>query len=68
MTPADSTHEHVYLRQRKCDRPVCRRCGRPYVAGSTQHVVTYYYPTCRCVVPNRKVLRRPWSPHPGGPP
>ena len=46
-----------YVRRRKKDRPLCCRCGTPYFAGSTQGSVVYYYPKCRCLVPNRKVYR-----------
>lgn len=51
-----------YQRLRPEDRPICRRCGRPYLAGSTLRVVTYYYPLCRCSAANRKVMRRPVAP------
>jgi hypothetical protein len=47
-----------YARRRPADRPRCPHCAAPYRAGSTLRAVTYYYPTCRCLVPNRKCLRR----------
>lgn len=57
--PGDTQGRVLYVRRRKEDRPRCGRCGTPYRAGSTHGPVTYYYPACRCVVPNRKMRRRP---------
>lgn len=53
----DTQGRVLYVRRRKRDRPLCRLCGRGYFAGSTRGRITYYYPSCRCLVPNRKVMR-----------
>lgn len=47
-----------YARRRPADRPLCPHCAAPYRAGSTRGAVTYYYPTCRCLVRNCKRFRR----------
>lgn len=53
----DSQGRVAYARRRKRDRPVCPVCGTPYRCEHTAGPVSYYYPRCRCRVPNRKVFR-----------
>ena len=53
----DTQGRVLYVRRRKQNAPRCPRCGRRLLAGSTRGAVVYYYPACRCVIPNRKMYR-----------
>lgn len=56
----------TYRRVSHGERPLCVLCGAPYHAGSTQGRTTYYYPTCRCLVANRKLIRQMVPPSSAG--
>lgn len=48
----------LFERTRPANRPKCQQCGTPYHCGSTQRAIAYYYPACRCLAPNRKLVRQ----------